>query len=54
MPKKKGKGTWCRGGDRIIDVERRKIVRCPLCTRRLLPAFADNEFRLPPHKDRAK
>lgn len=30
------RGNWCDGSDGWADVQKRKIVRCPKCRRRLL------------------
>ena len=54
------KDNWCKGGGTNIESEKAKIVRCPVCNRRLMlktilhqPPYPEVEaYVIPPHKEK--
>ena len=56
--KTKKKREWCEGADTWVEQSKRKIVRCPVCNKRLLTRTiycVGGEFvgyKIPPHKEK--
>lgn len=57
------KSTWCRGGGTNIEADEAKVVRCPVCNRRLRlktilhqPEYGEkygiDGYEIPQHKEK--